>query len=332
MLSSVLHPKIRAKAIHWELALKEKLRGSTAAALVRGPQMEALVRRPEQVDIEVTSICDADCIMCPRRSMARRQEPMAWDLYRKIVDEAIALRVPKLVLNGYGEISTLKTNLEYLAYIRQKSSTVKIVINTNGMRMDEALRGAYLKYKIDVVNITIDGATAETFEAIRRHLKLDQVEGNVRSLLEERKKQGLKNPYVGVFMIVMEKNRHETEAFLKKWDGIADYVGLTGLVSRIDSVIFAQATDKKWERTPCSYLWNQMPILSDGTVALCCDDWDGQGKLGNARESSLKDLWFHQERQRLRLIHLAGKAGSIPLCAGCRQPRQGPWWFPKAAI
>ncbi len=330
-IASLLSPRVRAKIIHWDIALKETLRGSVVAKMFRKSSLQECFQRPEQVDIEVTSQCDADCIMCPRRSMSRKQEGMNFDLFRKIVDEAISMGVPKLVLNGYGEISVLKENEAYLAYIRQKSKSVKIVVNTNAMRMNAVLRAAYLKHGVDVVNVTIDGATAATFEAIRRHLKLEDVESNVRGLIRERDEKELKRPFVGVFMIVMEQNRHETTLFEKKWKGVADHVGLTGLVSRIGSVSGSRH-EESWTKTPCYYLWNQLPVLSDGTVALCCDDWNGKAKLGKIGEISLTDVWQSMERKRLRQIHLSGKADSIPLCAGCKQPRRGPWWFPTVTV
>ena len=326
-LSAAVNPAVRARIIGLEFAFKQKLRRTPIAGLVRPHLMRQYLRRPEEIDIEVTSVCDADCIMCPRRSMSRRPEAMPMPLFQKIVDQAIELEVPKLVLNGYGEISVLKEYAEYLSYIRRKSETVTIVVNTNGMRMDEDLRRAYLDFRIDVVNVTIDGATAETYENIRRNLKLEQVESNVRELLKARNESGARYPYVGVFMIAMDRNRHECDLFERKWKGVADHVGFTGLVSRIDSVAFAKAGDSGWQNTPCVYLWNQMPILSDGSVALCCDDWNGRGALGNIKTSSLEDLWQHPERSRIRLAHLAGKSSTVSLCAGCRQPRKGPWWF-----
>ena len=30
--------------------------------------------------------------------------------------------------------------------------------------------------------------------------------------------------------------------------------------------------------------------------------------------------------------HLDGKAAKIPLCAGCKQPRQGPVWFDQKGL
>src|SRR5579862_5129743 len=75
-ISAVVSPALRARIIGRESVFKEKLRRTPMASLVRPHLMEQYLRRPEEVDIEVTSVCDADCIMCPRRSMSRRPEAM----------------------------------------------------------------------------------------------------------------------------------------------------------------------------------------------------------------------------------------------------------------
>jgi len=87
--------------------------------------------------------------------------------------------VRDLVLNGYGEIATLRDYRDYLAAIRRRSTTIRVLVNTNGMRLTEDFAGALIEDGVDVVNIAIDGATAATYESIRRHLKPDVVEANV---------------------------------------------------------------------------------------------------------------------------------------------------------
>src|SRR5687768_12636600 len=42
-------------------------------------------RRPEAINFEITSICDAKCIHCPREEMDRRMKPMDLALFRKMV-------------------------------------------------------------------------------------------------------------------------------------------------------------------------------------------------------------------------------------------------------
>jgi MoaA/NifB/PqqE/SkfB family radical SAM enzyme len=290
--------------------------------------LRGYLARPEEIDIEVTSSCDADCIMCPRRAMRRNPGPMPMPLFRKIVDEAIALGVRDLVLNGYGEIATLRNYRDYLAYIRERSRSVRILVNTNGMRMDEELAAAFIKYGVDVVNVAVDGATAETFERIRKHLKLETVEANVHRLLAMRKAARRNRPFVMVHMILQPENGHETELFLAKWTGVADHAGFAGMLSRAGAIP-VQIRNRPSQKFPCFLLWRQMPVLSDGTVAMCCDDWDGRAALGNLNTHSIREVWRDsQQRQAARTLHLQGRRDEIDLCAGCEAPRRPPWWFP----
>jgi len=83
-------------------------------------KLRKYMNRPEEIAIEVTSTCDADCIMCPRRSMRRKQGPMELNLFRKIIDEAASMKVPYYSLNGYGEISTLRNYRDYLSYLKEQ--------------------------------------------------------------------------------------------------------------------------------------------------------------------------------------------------------------------
>jgi hypothetical protein len=258
--------------------------------------------------------------------MSRAPGPMPMPLFQKIVDEAVSLGVRDIVLNGYGEISTLKEPQAYLAYIRQRSRSIRIIVNTNGMRMREELARAYVEFGVDVMNIAIDGATAETFESIRKHLKLETVEANVKRLIEIRNESKTNRPFIMVHMIHMAENAHETDLFLKKWTGVADHAGIAGLVSRAGSVA-SPLLLKKPEPFPCFLLWRQMPVLSDGTVALCCDDWNGEAGQGNLAHQSIQEVWQSQQRRAVRALHLAGRQNEIDVCRSCLSPRRPPVWF-----
>jgi radical SAM protein with 4Fe4S-binding SPASM domain len=317
----------------WQFGLMRRRMVARVVASPVGPLIKPLLmrpylRRPEEVDIEVTSSCDADCIMCPRKRMSRNPGPMALPLFRKIVDEAVSLGVRELVLNGYGEISTLRNYRDYLGYIRERSRSIRIVVNTNGMRMREEIASAYVEFGVDLVNIAIDGATPETFESIRKDLKLDTVEANVRQLIAIRNAAHSNRPFILVNMIYMPENAHETDLFLEKWTGVADHAGIVGMVSRVGSVPAPIVNRSlKSKPVPCFLPWRQLPILSDGTVALCCDDWNGQANLGNIADHSIEEIWHNHQRRNLRRLHMEGQAGEIDLCRVCQDPRPPPPWF-----
>jgi len=87
------------------------------------------------------------------------------------------------------------------------------------------------------------------------------------------------------------------------------------------------AHDADWTAIPCFLLWRQMPILSDATVGMCCDDWDGTSGLGNVAQGGIKAIWTSPAHERFRRLHLEGRAAELDLCRGCQSPRRPPWWF-----
>ena len=106
-VSALVRPRHRAKYLRFEANLSKYAQSLGLASVARQILIRKYLAKPYEVDIEVTSICDADCIMCPRRAMRRKQGPMDFALFRKIVDEAVELGVHELALNGYGRFLRL---------------------------------------------------------------------------------------------------------------------------------------------------------------------------------------------------------------------------------
>jgi radical SAM protein with 4Fe4S-binding SPASM domain len=60
-----------------------------------------------------------------------------------------------------------------------------------------------------------------------------------------------------------------------------------------------------------------MVILPKGDVTVCCADLNGRGVIGNAVESSLRDVFFSEARQDMVRKFEAGRKDDIELCRDC---------------
>lgn len=286
--------------------------------------------RPESLNIELTSICDAKCIHCPRQEMERKMKPMDMDLFKKIIDEAAELKVPTICPNGYGELLTLKNLPDYLGYIRSKKHKFFIAINTNGHQFTEEKRKMFFDYKVDYMNVCLDGATHETMALIREKLNPEKIENNLLALFEERKNLGVSYPKVRLGYIKIPQNKHEEQDFLKKWRGVADMVGLDGYSNRLDSL-----KDKIGEieydlRDTCILPFNTLNIWSDGNCVICCNDWNEELVVGNIVTERLIDIWHGEPLKKIRSAHFKGCGKDIDVCSKCnywqlKQPGQTLW-------
>jgi MoaA/NifB/PqqE/SkfB family radical SAM enzyme len=292
--------------------------------------------RPESISFEITAACDAKCVHCPREDMDRPMKQMPMPLFRRLVDQAAALRVPYLCPNGYGEICTIPLPAleEYLGYITRQKHRFKVVLNTNANRMTEERAALFLKHRVHVVNVTIDGATAETAESIRRKLKFDQVEGNVKRLLAMRKKAGVKRPMVRVAMIAMAQTIPEIPAFFERWKGVADAIAIGGFTTRLESVNEAGRaagdgpTPRPWKQPDaCVLPFRDLNIWSDGIAVACCEDWNESRPVGDLKTQSIDEIWHGPELTEIRRKHKTHKGHEVDICAKCQN-----WHRPSRAV
>jgi MoaA/NifB/PqqE/SkfB family radical SAM enzyme len=291
-------------------------------------------QRPDAINIEITSICDARCIHCPRHEMERQQRPMDIGVFKKLVDQAAELGVPDLCPNGFGEILTMKSFDEHFSYIRSKGHRFRILVNSNGFRLDDTKIESFLRHEVDHLNITLDGATAETFEKIRVRLKFNQIEDNILRLIKRRDELGMRVPKIRVGMIAIPQNQHEIPAHMTKWRGVADYVGVGGYTNRAGSLdakgIFAanenaptnvQAIETTRARA-CVLPFRELNIWADGRAVLCCDDWNEEHVVGDLNKQSLSEIWHGEALRTARMLHKSGHGSEIDICSKCNMWRE----------
>jgi radical SAM protein with 4Fe4S-binding SPASM domain len=293
--------------------------------------------RPQMINFEITAACDARCIHCPRLDMDRPMKIMHIDLFRRMVDQANELGIPDLCPNGYGEICTIPVAIleEYFGYIASKPHPFKLIVNTNGNRMNEERSSLFIRHKVRLINITIDGATAATAEAIRKNLNFDQIEANIKRLLNMRDAAGAKYPKVRVGMVAMPQTLRETKPFFQRWNGVADFVGIGGFSSRLNSVWEAvnqpdpSQTDAASERahavTACMLPFRDLNIWADGKVVLCCEDWNEEFVVGDLNTQTIREIWHGPELTEVRRKHRARQGHAVSLCAKCDSWKSPSW-------
>jgi radical SAM protein with 4Fe4S-binding SPASM domain len=67
----------------------------------------------------------------------------------------------------------------------------------------------------------------------------------------------------------------------------------------------------------CAKPFREFAIRWDGNVAICCDDWRGQYKIGNVNDLRLDDIWNHPRWVAARQFLLQGDRASLTPCKWC---------------
>ena len=114
-------------------------------------------------------------------------------------------------LMGNGEPLLNKDFIEILKIM--KENLLPVSFNTNGTLLSEDYAREFIRLGVDIIAFSIDGATQETFESIRRGAKYEQVIANIRRLNEL--KGSLKKPKLVFANVVTASNVHEAAGLIE---------------------------------------------------------------------------------------------------------------------
>jgi radical SAM protein with 4Fe4S-binding SPASM domain len=288
-----------------------------AAGRDRAPSM------PEIVQIESTNICNAKCVFCPRDDMHRKQGIMTLELFRKIVDEAVALGITHIRMHNYGEAFIDKRLVEKVRYAKEKGIQ-EVGVISNGSLITEKVAAGMIEAGLDAITLSVDASGKEVFESTRIGLKYDKVIANIERLVRLRAESGMRRPKL-ILSFVRQNNSADEHAFIEHWRTIADKVHVTDLHNWAGTL--NTESDVNY---PCYRPWLTFTVLWDGRVSLCCADFDGKTILGNLNASTIEEIWNAEPYRNARRQHL--ESGGPDICRSCDLPRKdSPLWITKLA-
>jgi sulfatase maturation enzyme AslB (radical SAM superfamily) len=271
---------------------------------------------PPTVYIELTDMCNLDCIMCDRRSLTRPSGLMDIELFEKVIGDASAIGVPDVKLNRFGEPLLHPGLFNMIEYAKAKGIS-HVYFTSNATLLDEKKAEMLLSSGLDSITFSVDGATKETYERIRVKSSYDKVVNNIRRFIEMRDSRGQKKPYVVINTIYMQDTKDEILNVFKQWKHLVNRINVlpVGQYGSIENL--APIQKKLIERKPCHQPFDRLMVLWNGDVTVCCADINGVLKTGSVLKSSIGELWKNQKVQTIRHALLAKKFDDIHICETC---------------
>jgi radical SAM protein with 4Fe4S-binding SPASM domain len=258
--------------------------------------------------------------------MVRPKALMDEKIFKNLIDQHAG--TSHLVrLHNLGEPLLDKRIVDFIQYGAERN--VKLEISTNSTILTEQRANDILRSNLYQIILSMDGATKETYEKIRRNADFDRVVTNITQFLKKKKELASKVRVV-LQIILMDETIQEVDKFINQWDeyrksGVIDEFRIKRFSTWANQVeaIGNQAgealryyPEKEKTRIPCLYLWESVVVLQDGRVTPCCFDYEGKLSLGNLHENTLDEIWQSQKYQDLRQHHLGGDFNN-PLCQNC---------------
>lgn len=280
------------------------------ASVVIGEAMSLRRRKfPHTVRVETTNHCQADCSFCPRSTIGRAKGFMKPEVFAKILAECAAGGAQLMHLHGFGE-PLLDKQLPERIKMCKDAGIPRVKIFSNGDLLSGDMAERLLNSGLDEIKISIDGADSKEFNLLRVGLDYDRVMTNVKAFRALRDERGTKKPTI-VAATCQTSNRKQTEAILHN---VVDHIDFTSLHNWAGAL-------GEWGgqriRKPCDRLWRTFTILTNGDVALCCQDYRGKEVLGNVMEDKIENIWNNARYNELRQYHRNSQQDKIEVCNDC---------------
>ncbi len=288
---------------------------------------------PDKLEIDLTSLCNVNCIHCSRDAGPRAEthgelEPV--ELFH-LVRQAAEIGVSSLMIMG-GE-PTVHPYFGELAWYARRCGIDSLSTSTNGLLVNDE-RARLMAALFGSVQVSLHGATARTHDAVVGRLgAFDKATRAVRLL----KQYGAS---VNLSFTVMQQNRHEMPAMVELGNTLgADSIRFLGLSpegrgaclpqlgsedrQQISDFIRAQRAEQEQQGRAFVVEGGGFPIympFNDEASFYGCPaartlmyvDASGMAgicsvvpmRIGSVRERSLLDLWhdrsIHHLRQRIQ--------------------------------
>lgn len=275
---------------------------------------------PVRLWVELTSLCNYRCIMCPNKDMDKEAHGyMDFALYKKIIDEAADFAFD-INLAHRGESLLHPQIVDAILYAKSKRLFTRL--HTNGSLLTEELAHKILESGLDRLSFSFDGFDKDTYERTRVGGNFEKTLQNIIRFLEIKKKKKSKTPNTSIEVIYFEADNYlqTKKEFEAKFKGLP----LDSFVIK-DLHNWAGETTKgntSKDYSTCTFPWNALVVFWDGNVLPCSQDFFGRNILGNVKESSLIDIWNNARTAQLREKLSKKDIRDLKACRECDRVRR----------
>lgn len=273
-----------------------------------------------QLQLETCNICNAECVFCPYPAMKRKKGTMSMELFTRLMDEAAILPlIDHITFTGLGETLLDKYLFERIRYARSLMPAVMLDIYSNGTFLTKEKIDALIDAGLSVLYVSLNAVVAEKRQQIMFPNKPDHDDfAHVCEMLDYAIEAG-KGRMKTVVKSVVAKDLMEcgeSDTFLTRWNGPTDRGG-NGYIHLEGNWAGATFPMRVKPTTACARALQQIMVLWDGRVSLCCFDGEGEEILGDLNNETIRDVFNGAKATGIREAHWNGRRASIPLCAGC---------------
>jgi radical SAM protein with 4Fe4S-binding SPASM domain len=169
-----------------------------------------MIPLPTFVQIEPVGQCNLSCVMCPvdlRSDGPGDGRPafMSFERFVELLDQFPGLK--ELHLQGLGEPMMHPRFFDMVSYAGARG--VRVGCNTNLTLLSQGRAERCVTSGLHELNVSVDGATADTYQSIRKGARFTRVIGNILRVQAAKQRERSPTPKLTLTAVVMRRNLRE---------------------------------------------------------------------------------------------------------------------------
>ena len=316
-LNYLAHKVMQSEAVHHFPPYRVVYRQIIASKAKR------YLRTPPVLEITVTDMCNAHCIMCPLE-VHMGKTVMDQGLFERLCVEAEELGIRNMIITG-GEPLLDKNIFAKIRYAKAHGFSY-VQMFTNGSLLNKIKSRELISSGLDSLTCSIDSAQKEKYEKIRVGLNFDRVVDNFLRFMEIRREMKSCTPLTRINMVCLPQNRENRKEFRNVFGGHADIVEIIDSHNWGNGTFWTTDAEGEYtqqKRYPCHLLISKIVILPTGLVRKCSIACGKNSNIGDIRQVSLKYFLSSERVLSLKKAHLKYDF-SEPGCDVCTHKES--WW------
>ncbi|MCF8019817.1 MAG: radical SAM protein [Vallitaleaceae bacterium] len=268
-----------------------------------------------EVRIETCTKCNYSCIFCPHSTkFKRKKEIMTLKKFCFIVDKIKKelSNITDLTISGFGEAFLDNTIIDKIRYAKELG--FKIHILSNGSYLFYLVVDQLNEIGVEDIRISLHSIYNEAYKKLTKASKQQHknVLQNIEYIIEKTDIN-----LILTFEIIPGINDDQIEKIKEKYSDCAT-IEMWKPHNWVDVYKFRKGYATK---STCGRPWNSpYQIQVDGTVNMCCFDYNGELLLGNFLTQSMENIFNSADFLKLRKHHENGILNdSEYICKDCDQ-------------
>lgn len=280
-------------------------------------ELKDVIYNISRASLDLCTKCQLSCVCCSTskgiiRNGFVKEGHMSLDLFRHIAESNPELK--EFEMSNWGEIFLNPEILEIFEFAYQKGIKLYCGNGTNFNYVQDAVLEGLVKYRIEYLNLSIDGTSQEVYSEYRRNGNYNRVISNIERLNEFKRIYNSEYPKLAWQFIIFGHNEHQIKSAKIECERLgmifnpkmnhSDYSPIrdpeyvkheTGLnyASREE---YKEKTNRTY-KSPCYQCLYSPQINWNGDVLGCCvNKW---GALGNLKENTLLEIMEGKKYQAL---------------------------------